>query len=141
VSARETAIAALAARLDAALAVPVLRDEPWPERVPASGLVIVRDGRLLTATTMISPLAYIHEHEAEVEVIVPAGARARTMLDGLLVALGAALAAHRTLSGAVDYLEVGAPDLDAFDIGEAGAVRAARVPVTLTFTTEDTPLA
>jgi hypothetical protein len=140
-SARETAIAALAARLAASLAVPVLRDEPWPERVPAGGLVIVRDGRLLNATTMLSPLSYIHEHEAEVEVIVAATAAARSTLDALLVAIGAAIAGARTLDGAVEYAEVGAPDLDTAEIGESAAVRAARIPVTLMFTTAETPLA
>lgn len=140
-SAREAALAALAATLDAALPVPVLRDEPWPERVPPAGLVMVRDGRLSSATVILSPLSYIHEHEAEVEAIVPAGAHDRAALDALLVAIGAALAADRSLGETVDYTDVSAPDLDAFTVGEAAAVRSGRVGVTLTFTTADTPLA
>jgi len=48
-SARETAIAALISRLATSLAVRnpaplVLRGETIPQRIPAGGLVVVRDG-------------------------------------------------------------------------------------------------
>jgi hypothetical protein len=131
-SAREAAVAALVATLDAAL-LPTLRlEEGVPEVIPDGGLVVVRDGRLVNATTMLSPLSYIHEHEAEVECF----ARTRAARDTLLMAIGTALAADRTLGGTVEWCEPGAPELD-FDT--AGA--SARVPVMLTFTTVATPLA
>ncbi|EKE17499.1 MAG: hypothetical protein ACD_10C00428G0004, partial [uncultured bacterium] len=41
---RETVLAALHARL-LPLATLVLRDEVLPERIPASGLIILRDGQ------------------------------------------------------------------------------------------------
>jgi len=140
-SARENALVALTAAVSAAVTAPVMRDAAWPERVGPAGLVIVRDGRIANATAMLSPLAYIHEHEAEIELIVPAGASDRAALDALAMAIGAAIAADRMLGGAVEFAEPGPLDLDAFDIGDSAAIRAARLPVTLTFTTAATPLA
>ena len=43
-SKREQVLAALFARLDAELSATVRRNEALPERVPAEGLVILRDG-------------------------------------------------------------------------------------------------
>ena len=43
-SVRETILAALLARLQT-LAAPVLRGDVLPERIPATGLIILRDGK------------------------------------------------------------------------------------------------
>ena len=44
-SRRETILAALHAQLQT-LAAPVLRGEVLPERIPATGLIILRDGKI-----------------------------------------------------------------------------------------------
>jgi hypothetical protein len=145
-SVRESALAALHARLGAALAsrVPppvVLRGETAPQRLPAGGLVVLRDGETVEETAILSPLAWAIEHRAEIEVTV-AGATpaARTaLLDALLMDIAAAISADRTLGGAVDWAQPGAPSFVEFEGAAAG--RAASLPVTLFYTVAGSPLA
>ncbi len=141
-SARETALAALSARLGAALAArspapKVLRNETVPQRLPTGGLVVVRDGETVEETPILSPLAWAVEHRAEVEVVATTGA----LLDALLVDIAAAIAGDRTLGGAVEWAQPGAPSFDDAETEGAAAARAASVPVTLSFTVAGSPLA
>ena len=57
-STRETILAALLARLQT-LAAPVLRGDVLPERIPATGLIIPRDGKPGEPEVTLSPLTYI----------------------------------------------------------------------------------
>lgn len=141
-SVRETALAALSARLGAALAArspapKVLRNETVPQRLPAGGLVVVRDGETVEETPILSPLAWAIEHRAEVEVVAATGA----LLDTLLVDIATAIAGDRTLGGAVEWAQPGAPSFDDAETEGAAAARAASVPVTLSFTVASSPLA
>jgi len=141
-SARETALAALHVRLGAALAVrnpapKVLRNETVPQRLPAGGLVVVRDGETVEETAILSPLAWAVDHRAEVEVVAATGA----LLDALLVDIATAVAGDRTLGGAVEWAQPGAPSFDDAETEGAAAARAASVPVTLSFTVAGSPLA
>jgi len=141
-SAREAALAALYARLGGALAArspapKVLRNETVPQRLPAGGLVVLRDGETMEETPILSPLAWAVEHRAEVEVIAATG----TLLDALLVDIGMAMAADRTLGGAVEWAQPGAPAFEDAEFEGAAAARAASVPVTLSFTVAGSPLA
>lgn len=147
-SMREAAIAALHGRLAAALAtrnpVPlVLRGETVPQRLPLGGLVVIRDGETVEETAILSPLAWAIEHRAEVEVTVGGATSAgrATLLDALLVDIAAAITADRTLGGAVEWAQPGAPDFDDVEFEGAAAARAASVPVTLFFTVAGSPLA
>lgn len=54
---RETVLAALHTRLQT-LAAPVLRGDVLPERIPAIGLIILRDGKPGEPEVMLSPLTY-----------------------------------------------------------------------------------
>ena len=63
-SIRETILAALHARLQT-LTAPVLRGDVLPERIPASGLIILRDGKPGDPEVTLSPLTYFYEHRAE----------------------------------------------------------------------------
>ena len=141
-SGRETAIAALHSRLVTSLAVrnpaPImLRGETIPQRIPPGGLVIVRDGETVEETPILSPLAWAVEHRAEVEVVAATGA----LLDALLVDIAAAIAGDRTLGGAVEWTQPGAPSFDDAETEGAAAARVASVPVTLSFTVAGSPLA
>ncbi len=147
-SARESAIAALHDTLAAALAARspapvVLRGETVPQRLPPGGLVVVREGETVQETAILSPLAWAIEHRAEVEVTVTgATPAARTaLLDALLVDIGAAITADRTLSGAVEWAQPGSPEFQDVEFEGAAAARAALVPVTLWFTVAGSPLA
>ncbi len=138
-SARETALAALHTLLATALApaAKVLRNETVPQRLPASGLVVIRDGETVEETAILSPLAFAVEHRAEVEVV----ATDTATLDTLLVEIGAAITADRTLGGAVEWAQPGAADFQDVEFEGAAAARAALVPVTLWFTVAGSPLA
>ena len=146
-STRETAIAALHSRLVTSLAVRnpapiVLRGETIPQRIPAGGLVVVRDGETVEETPILSPLAWQIEHRAEIEITVAGTTPAvrNTLLDALLVDIAAAIAANRTLGGAVDWAQPGAPTFEDVEVEGAAAARAAAIPVTLFFTVAATPL-
>ena len=73
-SKRETILAALHARLQT-FAAPVLRGEVLPERLPASGRIILRDGKPGERAVALSPLTWFHEHRAELEVVIQTGTR------------------------------------------------------------------
>ena len=147
-SARETAIAALHSWFVMSLAVRnpapvVLRGETVPQRIPAGGLVVVRDGETVEETPVLSPLAWQIEHRAEVEVTVAGvtpAARA-ALLDALLVDIAAAITANRTLGGAVEWAQPGSASFEDVEFEGAAAARAAAIPVTLWFTAAGSPLA
>ncbi|MBX6386202.1 MAG: hypothetical protein IRZ07_25060 [Microbispora sp.] len=146
-SARETAIAALHALLQAGLAARapaplVLRNETVPQRLPPGGLVVLRDGETAEETPLLSPLAWAVEHRAEVEVTVPGATPAAraALLDALLAAIAAAITADRTLGGAVEWVQPGSPGFEDVELEGAAAARAALVPVTLWFTAAGSPL-
>ena len=147
-SVREAAIAALHSRLATSLAgrnpAPlVLRGETLPQRLPPGGLVLIRDGETVEETAILSPLAWAIEHRAEVEVTVGGATPAvrSALLDAMLVDIAAAVTADRTLGGAVEWAQPGAPDFEDVEFEGAAAVRAASVPVALFFTVAGSPLA
>jgi hypothetical protein len=141
-SARETAIAALAARITASLAVrnpaPTIgRNTSIPQALPAGGLVVLRDGETTNQQAILSPLSYAIEHAAEIEVV----ARTQALLDALLVDLAAAVLADRTLGGAVEWAEPGSATFDDVTFEGAAPARSASLPITLFYTVAGSPLA
>lgn len=104
---RETILAALHSRLSA-LAANVLRGEVLPERVPAGGLLILRDGEPGEPEVTLSPLTYHYQHRAEIEAVVQ-GTDRDGAFDMLCASIGTVLAADRTLGGLCDWVEAEAP--------------------------------
>ena len=139
---REQILAALLARMQTIPSAAVRREGPLPEKVPAAGLVILRDGDPGEPEVLLSPLTYLWQHRAEIEVIVQQApyAAATAALDVLLAEVGAALAADRTLGGLVDWIEWGAPQTRDLAIDGAAGLKAAAVTVTLHYQTGN-PLA
>ena len=136
---RETILAALFTRLQT-LAVPVLRGHVLPERIPATGLIILRDGKPGEPEVTLSPLTYFYEHRAELEVVIQAGAGRDALFDALTASIGAALATDRTLGGLCDWVEAEAPEPVDLPIEGAAALKAAVITVVLHYATQD-PLA
>lgn len=131
---RETILATLHTRL-LPLAATVLRDEVLPERVPAPGLIILRDGEPGEPELTLSPLRYHYQHRAELEVIVQAGTGRASAFDVLIAAIGAALAADQTLGGLCDWVEPEAPASVDLPVEGAAALKAAVITVVLHYTT------
>ena len=135
-SIRETILAALHARLQT-LAAPVLRGEVLPERIPATGLIILRDGKPGDPEVTLSPLTYFYEHRAELEVVIQAGTGRDSLFDALTADIGAALTADRTLGGLCDWVEAEAPEPVDLPIEGAAALKAAVITIVLHYTTPD----
>ena len=95
---RETILSALHALLQCQPAT-VLRGEVLPERVPAAGLLILRDGDPGEPSVTLSPLRYHYQHRADVEAVVQTGTGRDTAFDLLVAGVGTVLAADRTLGG------------------------------------------
>ncbi len=131
---RETVLAALHARLSA-LPATALRGEVLPERVPAAGLLILRDGEPGEPEVTLSPLRYHYQHRAELKVVVQAGSGRASAFDDLIAAIGAALEADRTLGGLCDWIEPEAPASVDLPIEGAAALKAAVITVVLHYTT------
>ena len=133
-STRETILTALHAQLQP-LAALVLRDDVLPERIPAAGLIILRDGPPGEPEVTLSPLRYHYQHRAELEVVVQAGTSRASAFDSLIAAIGAALEADRTLGGFCDWVEAEAPASVDLPIEGAAALKAAVITVVLHYTT------
>lgn len=136
-STRETILAALRTLLSA-LPATALRGDVLPERVPAKGLMILRDGSPGEPEVTLSPLMYHYRHRAEIEVIVQTGGDRDARFDQLIGDIGAALTADRTLGGRCDWVEAEAPEPVDLPIEGAASLKAAVVPVILSYSAMDT---
>ena len=135
-SKRETVLTALHVRLQT-LAAPVLRGDVLPERIPATGLIILRDGKPGEPEVTLSPLTYFYEHRAELEVVIKAGTGRDSLFDALTASIGAALAADRTLGGLCDWVDAEAPEPVDLPIEGAAALKAAVITIVLHYATPD----
>ncbi len=81
--------------------------------------------------TLLSPLRYLIQHRAELQVVVQKStASARdTALDGLLIGIALALQANPTLSGTVDVALLEAPQFIEEPVEDAAGLKIAAVPV------------
>ena len=130
---RETVLAALYTQLQP-LAALVMRDEVLPERIPASGLIILRDGQPGEPEVTLSPLRYHYQHRAELEVVVQSGAGRETAFDALVATIGEALEGDRTLGGLCDWIEPEAVSSVDLPIEGSATLKAAVITVVLHYT-------
>lgn len=116
------------------------RNTVIPTRVPAGGLIILRDGDPGQPEVTLSPLTYHYEHAAEIEIFVQAGKSANdAAFDALRQNIGAAIIADRTLGGTCDWVEPSAPQAIELPGEDSVTVKAATIPVMLIYSTT-TPL-
>jgi len=135
---RETILAALHTLLQA-LPATALRGGVLPERVPAVGLLILRDGEPGEPEVTLSPLRYHFKHRADIEAVVQ-GINRDAAFDALTASIGAAIATDRTLGGLCDWVEAEAPRPVDLPVEGAASLKAAVISVILHYTTAD-PLA
>lgn len=136
-SRREDILVALTVALVAGLSAAVRRNEPLPEKLPAGGLVTLRDGELGEPEILLSPLSYIWRHRAIVEAMVSGGTAASRdgALDGLLIAIGDAIAGAPTLGGLVDWIEIGPASFETLAVEGGAPLKGATIPITLHYAT------
>ena len=136
-SQREAILSAVFEALRTDLSASIRRNEALPEKVPSTGLVVLRDGEPGEPEVLLSPVSYLWRHRAPLDVVVGGATQAErdAALDILLVAIGSVLDAHRTLGGLVDWLEIGAPSFEIVPIEGAAPIKGAVVPVILHYET------
>lgn len=134
-SLRETLVSTLHTSLST-LPATVLRGEVLPERIPATGLLILRDGEPGAPEVTLSPLSYHYEHQAELEVVIQ-GADREARFDDLCSDIGSLVAANRTLGGLCDWMEAEAPKPVDLAFEGAASLKAAVLTITLHYTTSD----
>ncbi len=134
-SVRESALQALLAVLQTIPFITVKRNESLPVKIPDSGLIILFDGDVTVAETLLSPLRYLIQHRAEVQVAVQKATPAArdTALDGILTNIAAALTANQTLGGTVDIAVLEAPQFTDEPVEGAAGLKIASIPVLLEY--------
>lgn len=141
-SRREDILAALVATLDSALIARVRRNEVLPEKVPAEGLVILRDGDPGEPDVTLNPRTEFYAHRVEIEACMPRDSTGggEAALDALLGAIGSALEIDPALGGLAESLTPSAPETGALAIEGAAPMLTARLVVTVEYLVSD-PLA
>ena len=137
----EQVLSALLAALGAHLpnGVKLLRNAVLPERIPAGGVAILRDGDPGEPEFLFSPALYLYEHRAELDLVVEeANPAARdAAFDALKLAVGVAIAADRTLGGLCDYVQGEAPAPVELPTEGAEGLKAASLGIILSYATSD----
>jgi hypothetical protein len=138
-SRREQVLAGLLGRLQSLLTATVRRNEVLPEKVPAAGLVILRDGDPGEPDVTLNPRTEFYSHRVEIEAFVArdlAGG-GEAALDALLGAIGTALRIDSSLGGLAENLVVTAPETGVMAIEGAAPILTARLVVTVEYLVSD----
>jgi hypothetical protein len=138
-SRREDILGALFAMLEGGMAANVRRNEVLPEKVPAAGLVILRDGDPGEPDVTLNPRTEFYTHRVELELYVPRDPMGggEAALDLLLGSVGAALRVDPSLSGLAENLTPSAPETGALAIEGAAPILTARLVVTVEYLVSD----
>jgi hypothetical protein len=136
---REAVLQALFARFLSIAGPTVLRNGNLPERIPSGGIIILRDGDPGEPEVLLSPPEYVYEHRADADVVVDAATPSArdSIFDGIMLAIGAAVAADRTFGGLCDYAETAAPVPVDLIVDGAPGFKAATLPIILHYGTAD----
>ena len=117
----------------------VERNTAVPEKIPSSGLIVLRDGDPGEPDTALGGFgsAY-YSHDVEVELYVEEGdAMARdATFDTLVQAVGTALETDPTLGGLAFGMTYGRPEIDTEAVAGAPAIKAGTITVTVEYEAE-----
>lgn len=130
----EVRLSALHALLHAAVTGGVLRNELVPREIPATGLVIMRDGRP-EVVDVTMPRTYHIDHDVEVEFYAQAASGREAVTDARRQEAGAAIDADRTLAGLCDWVEALPIESDDLRVEGGEGIRLDTVRVTLSYAT------
>lgn len=118
--------------------IKVTRNPDKLMKVPEKGAIItLQDGDSGEPEVLLSPLTYIYEHVATVEIVVNTAYTQSqgTSLDDLLMIIDNLILADRTLGGLAEWIEARAPEFVQEAVDGAPAFRAATVGVLMRFHT------
>ena len=139
----EQVLEAVKALLDTVPGAVVERNSVLPEKVPAGGLIILREGDPGEPEQALGGFgSSYYQHAFEIEVYVEEGdAAARdAAFDALLQEIGSALEADPTLGGLAFGLTYSRPETSIEAVSGAPAIKTATLTVTVDYES-DAPLA
>jgi hypothetical protein len=134
----EQVLDALKALLETVPGATVERNSVLPEKVPTSGLVILRDGAPGQPEQPLGGFgSTYYRHAVEMEVYVEQGDAAvrDTAFDALLQQIGAVLDTDPTLGGLAFGLTYGRPETSIEAVSGAPAIKSATPTVTVDYET------
>ena len=141
-STTETILQALATLVDNAVSAKFERNASVPEKIPAEGLVVLRDGNPGLPDEALGGFdnAY-YEHEVEIEIYVADGAQNTRdgLFDDIVTAIGAALESDPDLSGLIFGMSYARPDVAVEIVPGSHAIKSGVLTLTLDYETP-TPL-
>jgi len=118
------------------------RNSAVPEKIPAGGLIVLRDGNPGEPDTALGGFggAY-YSHDVEIELYVEEGDAALrdAAFDTLVRAVGAALESDPTLGGLTFGMTYGRPEIDTEGVTGAPAIKHGIIAMTVEYET-DSPL-
>ena len=130
----EQILEALRAGLETVPGAEVERNTVVPEKIPAGGLVVLRDGDPGEPEQALGGFgSTYYSHAIEVEVYVEAGDAA---FDALLGEIGAVLDADPTLGGLAFGMTYSRPEIDTEAVAGAPVIKAGMIIVTVEYETE-----
>ena len=111
----------------------VKRNAALPERIADHAMAILRDGEMGEPEVSLSPLTYHWQHQVAIELFVadPDASARDARMDGLLTELASLIEADRTLSGVIEYAEIGPPKFDELAPDGTSGIKACLLPVVL----------
>ena len=139
---RESLIIALLQKIEtlASDMVKVYRNLDKPLKIPAGGVIILRDNEVAKEVdVLLNPLTYIYELSVQLEVMAQhhdSGKRYH-LVDALLLEIGEIIHKNRSLGGLVEYLEAKPPEFQEEPVDGAATIRSIIVPVILRFSASD----
>jgi len=138
----EQILTALLAQLETISGATVERNSAVPEKVPAAGLIVLRDGDPGEPDTALGGFGGVYySHDMEIELYVEEGdAMARdAAFDTLVQAVGTVLETDPTLGGLAFGMTYGRPEVDTEAVAGAPAIKTGTITVTVEYET-DSPL-
>ncbi len=132
----ETILNALADRLRGIPGTRAERNTAVPERIPAGGLIVLRDGDPGEPERVLGGFrpAY-YSHAVEIEVYVEEGDPSvrDTAFDALVQAIGGVLDEDPTLGGLAFGMTYGRPEIDTEVIEGGAAIKTGTITVTVEY--------
>ena len=138
----EQILQAVLARLETLPTTKVERNTAVPEKIPAGGLIVLRDGDPGEPDTALGGFGGVYySHDVEIELYVEEGdAIARDAAsDALVQEIGTALESDPTLGGLAFGMTYGRPEIDTEGVTGAPAIKHGTITVTVEYET-DSPL-
>ena len=141
-STTETSLQAFATLVDNAVSAKFERNASVPEKIPAEGLVVLRDGNPGLPDEALGGFdnAY-YEHEVEIEIYVADGAQNTRdgLFDDIVTAIGTALESDPDLGGLIFGMSYARPDVAVEIVPGSHAIKSGVLTLTLDYETP-TPL-